>query len=437
MRKGNKSIRLLLPVIVILMLVCMAQSENWPQWRGPELNGVSKETNLPDRWSLTENIAWSIVMPGPGNSTPVVFNNRIYLTTDVKGTTDLAAMCIDADSGKVLWQKNLAVGNKGIPNYNCTAPSAVTDGKIVCFMFSTGELAGLDMDGNVLWERNLVKEYGPFTIKWGYGSSPLLYKDKLYIVCLRTLEPYAFNGDAKGYKLDSYLLAVDPKTGKNIFKVERSSDATEEHLESYATPIVYEGQGRSEVVIVGGDFITGHNSETGEEAWRWKCNARKLGTYRRMVASPTVCGDLIVGMLPREAPMYAVKPGKGNMPDDSATWWYEASVPDVCCVLPYKGRIFVLNGNRKKMSCIDPSSGKEIWQSPMPGKDVYRASPTGADGKIYCIDRMGGVVVLDAGDEFKIISQAEMGGKPTHSTITVSNGRLFIRTAEKLFCVKK
>lgn len=207
--------------ILIVSISLTARAENWAQWRGPTFNGVSPEKNLPDRWSSTENVAWATEMPGSGNSTPIVYNDRVYLTSVTDASDDLLALCVAADTGKIIWQNKLGIGNRKIPHYNCTSPSASTDGKSVYFMFGTGDLAGLDVDGNVLWQRNLEKEYGPLTIKWGYGASPLLYKDRLYIPCMRTLAPYGHNMDAAGYKIDSYLLCVDALTGQNIFKVER------------------------------------------------------------------------------------------------------------------------------------------------------------------------------------------------------------------------
>ena len=418
-----------------------AAGENWSQWRGPAFDGSSGQTHLPTTWGGADgkNIAWKTPMPGVGNSTPVVWGGKVFLTSAQEGGLDLYGLCVELPGGKELWRVKLGVGNKKILNYNVVSPSPACDEKAVYFLFGTGDMAALDHDGKILWQQNLEKAYGPVAIKWGYSASPLLYKGRLYVNLLRREKPYDYTPDAGKYKdLESLLVGLDPSNGKELFKARRDTEADDEHRESYATPIPCEIAARSEVVLIGGDYITGHDSSSGKELWRWMYNPQKLGTWRRVVSSPVACGELIVGCLPRHTGVYAVRPGQGKMPQDSAAWTFTGSTPDAVTPLYYRGRVYVLNGVKKDLTCLEATSGKVIWKTELKTKDVLRASPTGADGKIYMISQAGEVLVAQAGDEFKLISRFEMGEPPVRSTIVpVDGGRLLIRTGKNLYCVQE
>jgi len=194
---------------------------DWPHWRGPYLNGSSDEINLPATWSKTENIAWVASLPGHSSATPIITNGKVFISSTDRDSDNLLALCFDARSGRELWRKKLGTSNRKVPRNNPATPSPVTDGKHVYFMYGTGDLAGLNYEGNVLWSRNLEAEYGNISIKYGYNSSPLFYDNKLYILIQRHHTAYR---SPKSTTLDAFMLAVDAKTGRNIWKQAASQD---------------------------------------------------------------------------------------------------------------------------------------------------------------------------------------------------------------------
>jgi outer membrane protein assembly factor BamB len=423
-------------LLLALLLSTRVGAENWPHWRGPFLNGSTTETGLPTTWSKTENVAWVTPMPGPGSSTPIVWGDRVFVTSVEDKSKMLVAICVDAKDGKVLWSQRVAK-ERQFRNNNGAAPSAVTDGKMVVFAFGTGDLVAFDFNGEVLWNRNLEVDFGEIVLQYGYSSSPLLYKGKLYMMIMQSQDPNAWGrkSDRKG-PLDSWLLAIDPKNGEYLWKEKRNTDAGEEAPESYNTPMLCEYPDRAEVIMVGGEYATGHDAETGKEAWRWEFTPHNREIWQRTVPS-TVCHEgLIYFARPQHRALYALKAGgKGKLGDDLLAWQYTEATPDVITSLVYKGRLYSMNDKTRDMVCHDLKTGKVIWREKLGLGDVVRASPTGADGKVYLINQAGDVVVLEAGDQFKVVSRIRMAEAPVKSSIAAANGKLFIRTAKNLYCI--
>ena len=222
-------------IFIGIIFGTQAIAGNWPHWRGPFLNGSSNEKNLPESWSTTENVTWVVDLPGPGSATPIIANGKVFLSSTDRNSNDLLALCLDARSGTELWRKKLGASGRNVPRNNLATPSPVTDGSHVYFIFGSGDLAGLDFEGNVLWTRNLEEEYGNISLKYGYSSSPLLYDNKLYILIQRRHTAYRA---PKSTTLDSFILAVDAKTGKNIWKQPRKTDALDETLENIHQPLL-------------------------------------------------------------------------------------------------------------------------------------------------------------------------------------------------------
>jgi outer membrane protein assembly factor BamB len=435
-------IRQLIPVVLLSTLVASSalRAENWPQWRGPNLNGSSSETNLPDNLD-PKNALWTADMPGPGASTPIVHGDHVFLTAIDNKEKMLRGIAVDRKSGKVLWQKECGVGFRASRNSDMTSPSAVTDGETVIFYFGTGDLACFDYQGNQKWARNIEQDHGRFNMQWLYGSSPLLYKGKLYVQVLhRNLPPARWDDPKPGESLaDSYLLIIDPKTGKDVHKVVRPTAAKAESQESYATPIPYEGKQRTEIVVIGGDAVTGHDPETGTELWRgtgW--NPQFIQSWR-LVPSIVIANDLVIACAPKNGPVMAWKPGgSGDVTTTHLAWKTSETTSDVCVPLFYKNNLYVLNGDGdKSLSLVDTATGKIKWKQPLKSSAVFRASPTGADDKIYCMNEAGKTWVLSA-SEPKIISESDLKSeKPARASIAAAQGALFVRTADKLYCFAK
>lgn len=411
-----------------------AHAGDWPGWRGPNHNGSTSETNLPEEWSAAQGVLWAAEMPGRSSATPAVWGDKVFVASNDKTRKLLYGICLDRDSGDVLWNKQLVEGAWVNARNDSATCSPVTDGDRVYFMFGTSDLFALDFDGAEVWSKNLDREFGPVTTNWGYGSSPLLYKGRLYIQVLRGQWGSGVS-QMEHTDEDSYVLCLDAASGETVWKVHRPSDAIGESFDSYTTPIPYEADGKTAIVVHGGDYITGHDPATGEELWRQAHNPRR-GRADRLIPSPVIAGDLVCALQPRGLDAFAFRPGnKARLAYTDSTWIYDERTGDVPTPLYYDGRLYILNGARKMMICLDPATGEEIWTGDLGASARIWSSPTAGDGKIYCLDERGQVTVIAAGDKFKVLSQADMGGAPSKSSIAIADGRLFIRTAEKLYCI--
>jgi len=425
-------------VAALVAFASPGRAENWPQWRGPAFNGSSPEKNLPE--NLDEKGAlWSIELGGRGASTPIVWGDRIFLTTQGQDRK-LRAHCFDAKDGHELWQKEMGMAGNIKGNADWAGPSAICDGKSVWFYFSTGDLGAFDMEGKPLWSLNIQKEQGPFNYQWIYGSSPLLYRGKLYVQVLhRDIPTDKWRSAEPGEKqAASYLLAKDPATGKDIWRVVRKDDnARVESKEAYSTPMPYQVAEPAQIIIVGGDCVSGHDFDTGKEIWRaGGYNPNKIDSFR-MVASTVVADDLIVACAPKGQPVMAIKPGSGDVTATNFAWKSKDMSSDVATPAFYQGNLYVLETDKKLLNCVDPKTGEKKWSLKLDSRPVLRASPTAADGKIYCINENGEVWVCSAA-ESKILWKGALTNKDkAHASIAVADGKVYVRTGEKLYAFGK
>lgn len=425
-------------VIVSLILAGQVLAGDWPHWRGPFLNGTSDEKGLPETWSTTQNVAWSAPLPGHSSATPVIAGGKVFVSSTEEDSDNLFALCFDVKSGKELWRRRLGRSSRQVPRNNMATSSPVTDGNRVYFMYGSGELAGLDHEGKSLWSRNLDSEYGNISMKYGYSSSPLLYDNKLYILMQRRDRTYRSPDSSN---LDAFMLAVDADTGKNIWKQPRETDAMDESQDSYSSPLLYTNNGRDEIVVIGADYVTANDPATGNELWRYGYAVEKKSQWRN-ISSLGLGQGLLYGIRPKGGSgLFALKSGgRGNLGDSFVAWQFNGPTPDVCTPLCYKGNVYVLDGKSGGiLTCLDAKTGRQKWQGTL-GKrtPAWRASVTAADDKLYCINEGAEAVVLAAGgDEFKVLSRIDMDDKPVQASIAIAEGRLFIRTANLLYCISK
>jgi outer membrane protein assembly factor BamB len=235
-------------------------------------------------------------------------------------------------------------------------------------------------------------------------------------------------------------MALDPETGETLWKQQRRTNAFDEGMETYSTPIPFVRNGRAEILNTGADFITAHDPETGTELWRFEYWTRKVRDSR--VIPSLVTGDgLVFGTLHKHGGVFALKPGSPDNPSQPRiVWEFDGPVPDCSTPLFYQKRLYALDGIKsgKVVTCLDPKTGRQIWQGKISGRGPWRASLTGADSKLYCINETGEVVVLAAGgNQFEIIFETKIDERPIQSSIAVAGGRLFIRTARNLYCIGK
>ncbi len=424
--------------LLSLALITALQSlhaEDWPQWRGPHFNGFSAEKGLPTNFTPEKGVVWSIPTTGPSASTPIVSGDHIFLSGADKDNQSLHALCLDRATGKILWERKISDGLKHDDRSNFSSPSPVTDGKHVIFFYGNGEMVGFDLSGKELWHRNIEREYGEFACQWTFSSSPLLFQERLYLPVLQRDQPVHNRGKEGG---ESFILCIEPTTGKTLWRHVRATEAQAESRESFITPVPFEVEGKQQIIIAGGDMLSGHDPASGAELWRWGTwNPTRIGHWR-LVPSPVVGAGLAVICAPKKAPMYAVKPGSGVLDEKALAWAStdKALTSDVPTPAFAYGDFFVLSDLSKALSRVAPD-GSIKWTVETPGRIKYEASPMVADGKVYLVNFTGDVVVLQAEDG-KVLHQAAFGtseDKQTRSMIVASRGQLFLRTDTRLFCI--
>jgi outer membrane protein assembly factor BamB len=407
---------------IILLSLPIAFAENWPQWRGPNLNGISNEKNLPVRWSAEENITWKLAMPAWSGSTPIIWGNLIFI--NVADGDELSFWCVDRNKGAMLWKKSLGGGNVKMRKQNMSSPSPVTDGQNVWVITGTGVLKGFDFKGTELWARDIQKDYGRFGLNHGYASSPLLFEDSLYVQVLhgmRTDDP-------------SYILRIDKKTGKTLWRVERPTNAIQESPDSYTTPALLRYGRTTEIVITGGDCVTGHDPATGKELWRMNGLNPDNNPFYRIVASPIVADGIIYSST-RVKPLLAIKAGgRGDITASHKLWSFDRG-PDVPTPVT-DGKYFYSFDDRGVVWCLDAKNGQTVWGPQRIKSATYSSSAVLADGKLYITSEDGLTTVLKAGDKFEVVAENDLKDYCLSSP-AISDGQIFIRTTQFLYCIGK
>ncbi len=419
----------------ITFAVGPAFAADWPNWRGPNHNGSTRAGNLPTEFSATKNIAWAIDMPGVSSATPAIVDGRVYVVTNDATQTKVSGMCIDAASGDILWSRQFVSDGEANARNDMASCSPVVDGDRVYFMFGNSELVAVDTDGKDLWSRNLGNDFGSVKTNWGYSSSPLFYKGRLYIQVLRG-EWDTDLGMMNHTDSGCYVVCLDAANGETIWKIHRPTDAHAESFDAYTSPVPYESGEKTVIAIMGGDYITGHDLDSGEEMWRHFHNPRQ-GNMDRLIPSPVVADNLVVGLQPRGVDAFAFNPADGkNLKYEESTWIFDDKTSDVPTPAYYNGLLFIVNGARKQLICLDPKSGKPHYYEDLDADSRIWASPTIADGKLYAITEKGQVIIAAATDKFEVINRIDLGSTaPAKSSIAIADNRLFIRTADKLYCI--
>ncbi len=396
-------------------------ADNWPQWRGAEQIGVSRETGLPTSWSETENITWKLPLPMWSGATPIIWGEHIFLNV-AEDEDKLSAWCVDRTSGQVIWKRSMGGGNRKQRKQNMSSPSPVTDGKTVWFLTGTGILKAFDFSGKELWIRDIQKDYGRFGLNHGFASSALLHENALYIQVLHGM----LTDDP------SYVMRLDKNSGKTLWKVERPTPAQRESPDSYTTPVLVRVGKSLELVITGGDVITGHDLATGKELWRGTGFNPENNPAHRIIASPVAWGDLVVAPT-RVRPMMMFHGGGRGDVTNSHRVWTNQNGPDVPTPVTDGKYMWTVN-DRGIYWCLDWKTGAEVWGPQRIRSGTYSASPVLADGKIYVTNEDGVTTVIRASDKFEVLAENVINDY-TLSSIAVSDGQLFLRTAKHLYAI--
>jgi outer membrane protein assembly factor BamB len=425
--------------VFLLLLAATAAAQNWPSFRGPSASGVADEQNLPVSWD-SAHIRWKTRIPGLAHSSPIVWDDRVFVTTAVssragvsfkrglygEGTAsdDLTVqqwklICLDRRSGAILWER---VAHEGAPkekrHIKATYANATpaTDGEVVVAFFGSQGLYAYDLSGKLLWNRDLGRiDAGAYDVpdyEWGTASSPILYRDSVIVQC----------DQQKG----SFLESFDRKSGRTIWRTGR------DELPSWGTPTVVPGKTRAELITNGSNFVRGYDPASGKELWR-------LGGSSKITApTPVYAADLIVvasGRRP-EAPIFAIRPGAtGDITrTNSVAWQKEQRGSYMPTPLIYRGYLYIL-GNAGIFDCYDFKTGKEIYRQRLPHQGSgFSASPVASDGKLYLPSEDGDIFVVKAGPQFELLKKNEMG-EALMATPAIAGGLLLVRTEHHVWAI--
>jgi len=424
--------------------------ENWPSFRGKYAAGVAEGQNLPERWNGARgvNIKWKTRIAGLAHSSPIVWRDRVFVTTAISSRGDgqfrhglygdgdasddrsihkWKLYALERQSGKLLWEKTAYEGaprEKRHIKSSYANSTPATDGRYVIAFFGSQGLYAFDLDGRLIWKKDLgvlnLGAYDAPDYEWGTASSPTIYKDLVIVQC-----------DTQN---ESFLLAADIKTGKTVWKTMR------EELPSWGTPTIYPGKNRVELITNASNFIRGYDPSTGKELWR-------LGGSSKITApTPIFSDDLIVvasGRRP-EAPIFVIRAGasgditlsKGQTSSKDIAWSKQGRGPYMPTPLIYRGHLYVL-ANQGILDCYDLKTGQEIYRQRIPHQGGgLSASPVAADGRIYLPSEDGDIFVVKAGPQFELLATNPMG-ELLMATPAISSGMMFVRTQHHVFAISQ
>jgi outer membrane protein assembly factor BamB len=394
--------------ILSVLLLCSLCADNWPGWRGPGNLGISAEQQLPLEWGAQKNVRWKVPLHGAGVSTPVVWNERIFLTaSDGRLNDRLHVLCYHRDDGRLLWHSRLF----GTAPTDLYAPGGMavstpaTNGKALYVLFGTGELAALDFEGHPLWIRSLAQEYGPFRNRWGLGTSPILADGTLYV----QIDHWS----------QSYLLAIDPATGANRWKADRPAAV------NWTSPLAVRVQGRREIITFGTRSVRSYDATDGKELWHVN------GMGEQCIPSPLLSEELLLACSGDNTLAIRLDGGQGDLTRSNVAWVNKKASAFVPTPLLYQGLLYI-PGSKGFITCLDPRTGKEVYKDRLGGQ--FEASPVGGAGRIYLASKEGVVSVLRAGARFEVLASNDMGEMLVASP-ALADGRLYLRGEKHLFCI--
>lgn len=389
-------------------------AENWPGWRGPDRNGVSSETGLPERWTATEGIQWKADLPGSGISNPIIWDDLVIVTSsDGLRQDDLHMIAVGRDDGRERWHQRLwgtAPTLFHATKSSMASPSPVTDGTHVYAFFGSGDVFCVDMQGGLVWHRSLADEYGAIENRFAASSSPLLYGDLLIVQC-----------DHYGA---SYVIAIDKATGENRWKADRP-----ECWLSWSSPqlVPLEAGQRHELVVEGSHKVDAFDPLSGERLWTLP------GLARECVPTPVIGNGLVYIVSGPSGQTFAVRPGgRGDVSKTHVVWESPRGAPFVPSGIVV-GDLYYLVDDNGIGTCLDAHTGRVVWRKRFGG--AFTASPVAGDGRLYFCDEAGDTLVVKSGvTEYQELARNSLG-EPIYASPAISQGRLFIRTHQHLFCV--
>ncbi len=400
--------------LAVLLAFLSAQTfadSNWPRWRGPEQNGHSTEAGVPAKWS-PEQVVWKIDLPGVGQSSPIVWGDRVFLTAALEQGKERLVFCVDRKTGKVLWQQTAWKGQpeKSHVMNGWASASCVTDGEVVIAFFGLGGIHAYSVDGRPLWSKDL----GKFESPWGTASCPILVDNNVVQNC-----------DADS---DAYLVALDKRSGQEIWRTRRRDHR------GWSTPILVNAVGRRELVLNGNDGVQGYDPASGRELWFCK-SATGRGEPTVTPAGDGLC--VVNGLKGGE--IYSVRPGgNGDVTDTHMTWHTPRrgarDTPSPIVV----GDFLTVVDMDGTATCYSVADGHIYWKQRLEGK--FSGSPIAAGGLAYFLNEDGKTFVIKPGPKLDIVAENQLPankGEIFRASLTPSNGQLFARSTTVLYCISK
>ena len=397
-------------LLIASSFVSISSAEtNWPRWRGPQENGHTPET-IPVTWSA-ENIVWKTQLPGRGQSSPIIWGDRIFLTGELENGKQRLVFCVDRKTGQVLWTHTAWVGEpeKTHVMNGWASSTCVTDGQIVVAFFGRGGLHAYTVAGQHLWSKDLGTFEGP----WGTAACPIMIDDMVVQNC---------DADA-----NASLTAFDKRTGKEVWKTKRSDHR------GWSTPIVISTPKRREIVLNGDEGVRAYDPATGRELWFCK------GFNGRGEPTVTPAGDLLCVVNGKAGDFYAVRPGgEGDVTETHMAWHTPRKGGRDCPSPIVVGKFIIVCDMSGIATCYDAEDGHVYWRERLTGK--VSASPIAAGGLVYLLNEDGKTLVIEPGPALKIVAENDLPAEKDQifrATPTPSDGKLFVRSTSVLYCIGK
>lgn len=404
------------PLVILLscIVASFGASSDWPQWRGPTASGVADDRDLPTQWSQTRNIRWSAKLPGWGTSSPVVYGNRVFVTSQVEehGTTSLLTICFDRHSGKELWRQDFGLGVRQKTheksNLAVNTPAVTSDALYVAF--GNADIARYSHDGKLIWVTRYMEIFGDPKMAWGYGVSPVILNGFV-------LFPWDH------HKGPCYLIGLDTNSGHVAWKKERPIGT------AHSTPLLVEHHGQTDILVSGKNRLTAFDARTHAEIWKY---GEGEGPFNgEIIVSPVYGDGMVFLQLWRQSPIHAIRlMGDGKAPE--LIWVSERPGPQEASPLYYRGLLYSLMDNGI-LVCLDGRTGKEVYRKRLGA--ASNSSPIAGGGRIYFSDTEGTTYVVKAGREFVLLEKNSLGERITASP-AISGGDLLYRTDSNLYCVR-
>src|SRR5688572_2673820 len=382
----------------------------WPRWRGPSGQGFVSGTGYPDKWSATENVLWKVAVPGEGNSSPIVWGDRIFVTTARDGGRRLSLLAFRRSDGSLLWEAFAPEGRlESVHNKNGHASAtASTDGKLIYVSFGSRGLMAFDFDGKIVWRQDL----GAINNYWGTAGSPLVYKDRVILY-------------QDQQRAESFIAAFDAATGKQLWRTVRNASV------GWGSPVAINANGRDEIVVNGQYAVVAYHPDTGRELWRVS------GTTMEVVPTVVVGHGMLFSSSGRAGPTLAIRPGgQGDVTGTHLVWSSPRGSPFIPSPILHGEELYMVNDMTSIATAFHAKTGETVWQSRLGEayREGFSASPVVVDGKIFFTNDQGETFVLRGRSQFDLLHVNNIGERTMASPALV-DGRWYIRTAGNLFAI--